>query len=242
MNIYLLIGLIILLLTTLALIIAVIVYSCHSKENFTNQEFNIFVINLDRSKDRLEHIKKILKNNGFTFERIKAIDFKDYKSIDEMRKKVPKTPLCIEQGGQIGVFMSHLNALQKAINSDRYWSLILEDDIDIKDKDFKNKLTKFLNENNDKDVIFVQGKERTRLPHDGVCAGSGCDAYFVNKDSAKKIYDLIYKLIPKMGHDSCPIDWLICPNVLREHGLKIICKPFFHESELFNQGKKGTRY
>ena len=210
------------------------------EEDFTDQEFNIFVINLDRSKDRLESIKKILKNNGFTFERIKGIDCKDYKSVDEMRKKIPKTPLCIYQPGQIGCFMSHLKALQKAINSNKYWSLILDDDIDIVDKDFKNKLTKFLNENNDKDIIFVQGKPRdeawqakhgeSRPIYKNNCPAWGCDAYFVNKDSAKKIYDFIYKIIPKKGYDSCPIDWLICPAVLSEHGFKIICKPFFTDS------------
>ena len=193
------------------------------------QSFEILVVNLDRSKDRLAHITNVLKRHSLCFERIKAIDFKDYSSIEEMREKIPNTPPCISQGGQIGCFMSHIMALRMAMQSKKHWTLILEDDVDSNVSFLKYRLSWFLFKNSDNDMIYVNSR-----------GPGGTDAYFVNRKSALKLHALIYKAITPDYDKQCPIDFMFF-DVIRSYNLKYLRRPFFHVGE-FPQGLDGTRY
>jgi len=88
-------------------------------------KYSTYLINLERSTDRLELMKKEFSKSNLTFERISAIDAKNLKG-DEyfINNKYDRDLL----GGEIGCYLSHVNALQKFLNSDNDFVLIIEDD------------------------------------------------------------------------------------------------------------------
>lgn len=94
-------------------------------------EIGIYVINLDRSVDRLAQISANLAQHGFEFTRISAVDG---------RLLPPDAPLPLDRvtfkrdngrdmlPGEIGCFMSHLNVLTAFLESPYQYAVILEDD------------------------------------------------------------------------------------------------------------------
>jgi glycosyl transferase family 25 len=105
----------------------------------------LFVINLDRSKDRLDRIQSRLESQGFDFVRVPAIDGGLKENHDRL---VPKErthyfrPLV---RGEIACYLSHLRALQAFLSSDASYGLILEDDAVLVDG-FKDKLNAILDD------------------------------------------------------------------------------------------------
>ncbi|NBU34040.1 glycosyltransferase family 25 protein [bacterium] len=93
---------------------------------------NIYVINMDRSKDRLEQMKKQVPKMGRPFTRIPAIDGR---KLTNDQIKALSTPLCSTfcTPSMIGCYLSHLKALQAVVdNGDRY-AIIMEDDCELVD-------------------------------------------------------------------------------------------------------------
>ena len=96
-------------------------------------KYKIFVINLDRSTDRLVSISEELKNLNLEFERISAIDGKavseeflnKYYSAD-LNKKNYYAPLT---KAEIGCYISHLKACEKIVSDNLDFGIILEDDL-----------------------------------------------------------------------------------------------------------------
>lgn len=90
----------------------------------------VFVINLDRSLDRLAFIKEQATAIGLEFERIAAVDgavvpnWLRSQFLDEDGK-----PLSSLIASEIGCYASHLLAHQRVVNDDLPWALILEDDV-----------------------------------------------------------------------------------------------------------------
>lgn len=95
----------------------------------------IYVINLQRSPQRLAHAASELARHELGFERIDAIDGRSLSRshIDavydaELNKKRFYAPLSL---GEIACYMSHRKAWQKLLDSDHEAAVILEDDIDV---------------------------------------------------------------------------------------------------------------
>src|SRR5690606_7113762 len=88
-------------------------------------KYYTYLINLERTTDRLELMKKEFSKSNLTFERISAVDAKNLKG-DEyfINNKYDRDLL----GGEIGCYLSHVNTLQKFLNSDNDFALIIEDD------------------------------------------------------------------------------------------------------------------
>jgi hypothetical protein len=86
----------------------------------------IYLINLDRSKDRLEKCIEQSKKYNFTFERFQAID--GSKITKHQRKYVH--PLCnyFCTNGMIGCGLSHYFILKKIVEEEIQTTLVLEDD------------------------------------------------------------------------------------------------------------------
>lgn len=93
--------------------------------------FQTYVINLDRSKDRLVAIAAQLENIGLSFIRISAVDgkqanFEELACIDEQsyqsKHGKPSLP------GELGCYLSHVKAIRTFLSSDAPFALILEDD------------------------------------------------------------------------------------------------------------------
>jgi glycosyl transferase family 25 len=90
-----------------------------------------YVINLDRSKDRLEAIAQQLQALGLSFSRIPAVDGR--KATPEQRAFLDETSYQKKHGktslpGELGCYLSHVNAIQTFLLSDASFALILEDD------------------------------------------------------------------------------------------------------------------
>ncbi len=103
-------------------------------------KYKIFVINLDRSADRLLQMQRQLENAGLEFERVPAVDGNalDDESIGrhyskELNRKKYYVPL---KKAEIGCYMSHLKACKKIVESGLDYGIILEDDLILK-KNFR---------------------------------------------------------------------------------------------------------
>lgn len=95
----------------------------------------VYLINLDRSPDRLANAVKNLNRVGLSFERISAVDGTklDMKNIDSfaVREAVEKNSWITQ--AVIGCAISHYLAYDKFIASGGEWALILEDDVELLD-------------------------------------------------------------------------------------------------------------
>ena len=88
-----------------------------------------YLINLDRSRDRLEYSKLEFERYGMDFTRIQAIDGLDLDIADYPQATrnawAYHTPLSVNE---VACYMSHLKALRSFLDSDATHGMILEDD------------------------------------------------------------------------------------------------------------------
>lgn len=117
----------------------------------------VFIINLDRSTDRLEQASSALAQENIFFERISAIDGRMLHE-NELTRLVEQKPRDYFQPltqGEIGCFLSHIKALQLMIERKIDIALILEDDFKLSEK-FKTQIRALiLEKNNLPDVIKI---------------------------------------------------------------------------------------
>jgi len=92
----------------------------------------LYIINLDRSPDRYKLVSQAAKEAGIPFRRIAAIegrkiDVKTCKLVDEKAflRQHGKTILA----GEVGCYLSHLEALDRIINGQDDYAIIVEDDV-----------------------------------------------------------------------------------------------------------------
>jgi glycosyl transferase family 25 len=174
------------------------------KEGFTNKsiESNVMIywINLDRSSDRREKIKKMLETIDISNQRISAIDGKNEKMYD-----IINTNNYDSTDSEYGCLMSHLEAIRIFKESTHNIALILEDDCTLELKKYwKMSLNEKINEivlNSPKDweVIMLSYIVNTNHPinnwsnndkyirYDGKIYSTL--AYIINKKGAKKLID-----------------------------------------------------
>lgn len=102
---------------------------------------NIWIINLDKSIDRIEKINKNFNSLGIKYNRFSAIYGKDIlkKNMNKYVSFVCKNFLC--NYGIIGCALSHIQLWKQLINSEEKYYVIFEDDIEI-NKDTINVINK----------------------------------------------------------------------------------------------------
>lgn len=89
----------------------------------------ILVINLDRSPDRLAHMRKVFDAQGLSFERVPAVDAQNL-SPEEIARWRQGEPNFYELGpGEVGCFLSHRKCWEIAAASPEPFTVICEDDI-----------------------------------------------------------------------------------------------------------------
>lgn len=145
--------------------------------NIINNFFdNVYLVNLEKSKDRLNNITKILNNENIKFERFNAVYGKELS--DEYIKTIT-TNFCYNfcPKSVIGCALSHILIWKDILKKNYKNSLILEDDIYF-DENYKNNLKKSLNE----------------LPHDWDIVYLGCGG-LCNKDNKNNLSEFISKII-----------------------------------------------
>ena len=90
-----------------------------------------YVINLDRSTDRLAHVRRELGGAGVEFERITAVDGAalDARVIEDFcsRRTAAKPDDWLP--GEIGCFLSHREVWQRIAKGPDVWAAVFEDDI-----------------------------------------------------------------------------------------------------------------
>lgn len=99
-----------------------------------SQQPLIRVINLDRCEDRLQHITAELAAVGLQWERLAAVEppAHGYLAHPLYRAGKAKRFHGVDLArGEIGCFLSHIEALQTFLDSGRTHLLVLEDDVDL---------------------------------------------------------------------------------------------------------------
>lgn len=173
---------------------------------------NVHVINLERSKDRLQHIDANLSKFNIKYKRFNAIDAKklSMKEINENTTEMCRYLTCNKS--VIGCGMSHYNVWNIISKSVDKWHLILEDDIE-----FTEETIKFLDDLSDSSIINEDDIIISLVCNGIFCSGSsinlskqetdtkinkllvksilpmGFPAYLITKNTAKKLYDYITK-------------------------------------------------
>ena len=116
-----------------------------TQENLSNNLINhIYVINLDKSKDRMKNIKNTEKESNINIERFPALYGKNL-NYDFLRKHdYLSNKKIIKFNGSLGCYMSHCLLWEKIYKENKYENvLILEDDCII-DKNFNQQMEDLL--------------------------------------------------------------------------------------------------
>ena len=100
-----------------------------------NENFELYVINLDRSKDRWAKINDHLTGYGLLAKRISAVDAKalPFETLQKhYNSEMNRTDFFIDlKPAEIGCFLSHRKALKAFLNnSKKPFAIILEDDVE----------------------------------------------------------------------------------------------------------------
>ena len=176
------------------------------KENFKNNLINhIYVINLDKSKDRMENIKRISKESNLNIERFPGIDGKNL-NYDFLRKHgYLSDKKIIKFNGSLGCYMSHCLLWEKIYKENKYENvLILEDDCII-DKNFNQQmeeLSKYIPEDFDY-IMLGSGRRKGRsynekfiIPTQGNVMGlnAGLFGYIVKVKNIPNLLKLVKPL------------------------------------------------
>lgn len=125
--------------------------------------YETYLINLDRSHDRLETMQHEFDKHQITYQRISAVDARELdKHTFRLRNKYNRNLV----PGEIGCYLSHVKALQTFLASDNLFALIIEDDA-VLCNDFKRIIEEYLSaynqlpEKNKWDVLkLYNGKRR----------------------------------------------------------------------------------
>ena len=102
-----------------------------------NGPVKVFVINLNRRPDRLAEITAELSPLGIKFERIEAIDAKDFESSHQYQGLLSWifNGFCYMSPGIMACNLSHQKAWQKIVDRKLPAALVLEDDAEVADFD-----------------------------------------------------------------------------------------------------------
>jgi GR25 family glycosyltransferase involved in LPS biosynthesis len=186
----------------------------------------IYLINLDRRKDRYDQFLKISDKYNFSFERVKAFDGHslinenfsyENKKIsfrkNEFYKHEPGNHFGIENyhdryfKGAVGCLISHLEIIKTAEKNNYSSILLLEDDVAFSD-DFEKKIEKLYNNfPKEWDMFYLSGsliKEGEKFNYYSELINSHTThSYAVNSSVYKTLIKLLEKNIFIKPIDSC---------------------------------------
>lgn len=163
----------------------------------SSQAMNVYLINLDRSPDRLAWMSSRLNQLAITPVRVPAVDGRQLSADVLSRWESVRHPRFGMGPGEVACFLSHRRVWELIVSGNQPWGLVVEDDIHISDQ-----LTKFITNDNwvpaDAGIVKAEtAKQRVWLSaersreihlhnlrvlrsHHG-----GSAAYFVSKETAR---------------------------------------------------------
>ena len=170
----------------------------------------IYLINLERRKDRLKLFNKSFNNSDINekYNLYKAVDGKtinlkdvvDYKTMYEILniEKTKKRDYHYQLSkGAVGCYLSHINIWKKVLNSRNKQVLIFEDDIKIPNNfnELLNKQIKYIP--NDYDIILLGYICNDCIKYKNYIKINkfwGMHAYIITKKNIKKIYNKMFPI------------------------------------------------
>jgi glycosyl transferase family 25 len=160
---------------------------------------NVFYLNLDRHKDRRNHMEKILSEKNLNYQRISGIDVKKIpenilNSYDENLNTGPSQ----DRPVVIAVSLSHRKIWKKIIDEDLPYAVILEDDIQFSEY-FES--TKNVSLPDDWDVLVI-GNSKAEWPRD-TCDPFPNPQYNINGEKGPILYN--QNLIKIIHKDETPM-------------------------------------
>lgn len=124
-----------------------------------------YLINLDRSPDRLLQMQKRLEKMQLPFRRVSAVDGKQVVFTDKEinASKYEKYHGKYVTSTEVACYISHYDVLTLFLESDKEYALILEDDMEFCD-DFMSILGELLSLHNDWDMVKLNGTRSWAWP------------------------------------------------------------------------------
>ena len=183
-------------------------------EQFSSDEFEIYLINMPKNIDRLKNFEQSYANSDMSFKKFNvfpAIIGKELNIIDYVSPKAYTQLLISEKTGTrmhhydltrgaVGCYLSHLSIYKKIIENNLNYGIILEDDAIIAN-DFYKRLLHGLNVvPKDWDIFLLGviclkcdiGKEYINIERFW-----GTHGYIINNQSAKKLIEYLDKPLSK---------------------------------------------
>lgn len=184
----------------------------------------VFLINLDRSHERLQAMHQIFMESKVPYEKIRGFDAskEDLSAcqidLDAFRKNHGRLS---PRKGEIGVYQSHLKAIQNFIESDKEFAVVLEDDV-VLEAEFTQSLEQLLQWSDAWDLVplfhFHSGGAIAVRENQGVelkvflAHISSAAAYLLNRKAAKN-------LLKNLKHQKACIDHSLFEAWV--HGIKL---------------------
>ena len=217
-----------------------------------------YLINLKRANERLVSAKETFDKVGIIFNLEVALDGKDlslpHKDYSELKYNLihgKKTNL-----GELGCYFSHLNVLEKFLNTEENWALVCEDDIEF-NENINEIISRAINSGMHFDLLRLSGgsdrnKEKgipiklQKIYKDfylslnfGFKSGTGC--YLVNRYAAKNILKKLKKMSLPIDH-AIDRDWLLSIRSLSISPAPVYLKEELHEENSYIQARSEFKY
>tara|TARA_B100000427_G_C15335289_1_gene518699 strand:+ start:6 stop:740 length:735 start_codon:yes stop_codon:yes gene_type:complete len=207
-------------------------FVCNKRDNYKKlSTIPIYIINLNRSKDRWNIMQNNLKNLKIkNYNRFEGIDGKNYKLSYPEKKLFSNVDYDYRKDiGVVGCALSHFYLWKQMLDNNQPKILIVEDDMrfDVPDisKSILDNLTEY-------DIIFLHHEHSFNsnsliIPlKNAQWYGTGAHAYIINSKAAKYLVD---KAI-KDGFRNA-IDWFIL-NQYKYLKIGLINKPLFTQRDI----------
>jgi glycosyl transferase, family 25 len=125
-----------------------------------------YVINMDRSEDRLTHMRQEFGRVGLSFERVAGIDGASLAAdvVDDFRRNRIAAKPDGWQPAEIGCFFGHFEAWRRIAQGPDSWAAVFEDDIHVS-PDLVPLLASADWIPRDADVVRLEGNRSMRLTH-----------------------------------------------------------------------------
>ena len=206
--------------------ITILIYINHNINKYMRlvrgyDNLKIYIINLDRSKDRYNHIKHQLKkreiNNCIRFS---GIDGSKYKLNNYEKSLFKNADFKYNKAlGITGCALSHYYMWKKIVTNNIKECIILEDDI-IFDENFNKEKIKLLKYKSNYDLIFlyhtidthnpyIKNKNSYIIPYKKKkWYGCGAVSYYINNKAASYLFNYV----SKNGFNRA-VDWVIIEQI-----------------------------
>ena len=218
----------------------------------------VYLINLERAKDRLASAKEAFNKIGLIYNLETAVDGKEislpHQNYSELKYNLlhgKKTNL-----GELGCYLSHLNVLRKFLKTNEELALVCEDDIEFND-DIVEIIKSALSSGINFDLLRLSGgsdrdKEKgmpiklKKIHNDfflslnfGFKSGTGC--YLINRYGAQKILEKIKKMSLPIDH-AMDRDWLLNIRSLSITPAPVYLKEELHLGNSYIQAKSEYKF